>query len=179
MPRTLDGNLCEFGLMSARPMAARFVLGRDGMKSLASTEVLSETRGRLLSVRADDRARWGKMNATQMMRHLNCAYEVALGERSVGPLKGPPPAVLKFLALRSGIRWGKNMQTTPELVRVIAEPSDVAFDAFVGVTVERMEAVAGGRRWAVSHPMFGAMSAADWMRWGYLHADHHLRQFGR
>lgn len=29
------------------------------------------------------------------------------------------------------------------------------------------------------HPMFGPMSFADWMRWGYLHTDHHLRQFGR
>ena len=33
------------------------------MKSLASLEVLSEIRGRLRSVRVDDRARWGKMTA--------------------------------------------------------------------------------------------------------------------
>ena len=29
------------------------------------------------------------------------------------------------------------------------------------------------------HPFFGSMTAEDWWRWGYLHADHHLRQFGR
>jgi hypothetical protein len=29
------------------------------------------------------------------------------------------------------------------------------------------------------HPIFGPMSRENWMRWGYLHADHHLRQFGR
>jgi Protein of unknown function (DUF1569) len=28
------------------------------------------------------------------------------------------------------------------------------------------------------HPLFGRMSASSWMRWAYLHADHHLRQFG-
>lgn len=28
------------------------------------------------------------------------------------------------------------------------------------------------------HPIFGAMSEADWLRWAYLHAHHHLRQFG-
>jgi hypothetical protein len=39
--------------------------------------------------------------------------------------------------------------------------------------------VAKGTQWAESHPMFGGMTAKDWMRWGYLHADHHLRQFGR
>jgi hypothetical protein len=30
-------------------------------------------------------------------------------------------------------------------------------------------------RW---HPIFGRMSDAAWLRWGYLHMDHHLRQFG-
>jgi hypothetical protein len=28
------------------------------------------------------------------------------------------------------------------------------------------------------HPVFGKMSEAAWLRWGYLHMDHHLRQFG-
>jgi hypothetical protein len=27
--------------------------------------------------------------------------------------------------------------------------------------------------------MFGAMTRGDWLRWGWLHMDHHLRQFGR
>ena len=31
----------------------------------------------------------------------------------------------------------------------------------------------------VDHGMFGPMTHWDWMRWGYLHTDHHLRQFGR
>jgi hypothetical protein len=30
---------------------------------------------------------------------------------------------------------------------------------------------------ATPHPMFGSMQRADWLRWGWLHADHHLRQF--
>jgi hypothetical protein len=29
-----------------------------------------------------------------------------------------------------------------------------------------------------AHPHFGQMSERDWMRLAYLHADHHLRQFG-
>ena len=29
-----------------------------------------------------------------------------------------------------------------------------------------------------AHPFFGAMSSSAWLRWGYLHMDHHLRQFG-
>ena len=27
-------------------------------------------------------------------------------------------------------------------------------------------------------PIFGELTEWEWMRWGYLHADHHFRQFG-
>jgi hypothetical protein len=27
------------------------------------------------------------------------------------------------------------------------------------------------------HPLFGALTHEEWMIWGFLHADHHLRQF--
>jgi hypothetical protein len=33
-------------------------------------------------------------------------------------------------------------------------------------------------RSGVLHPIFGRMSSAQWLRWAYLHMDHHLRQFG-
>jgi len=32
--------------------------------------------------------------------------------------------------------------------------------------------------WPRSHPHFGKMSEAEWLRLAYLHVDHHLRQFG-
>jgi hypothetical protein len=149
------------------------------MKSLASLEVLSEIRARLRSVRVDDHPRWGKMTAKQMVRHLRCAYEVALGERSVEPLEGFPPVLMKWVALRSGLRWPKNVQTMPELRRAIKERSETEFDVQVRAVIEKMQTLATGKRCAPSHPMFGPMTEKDWMRWGYLHADHHLRQFGR
>ena len=150
------------------------------MKSLAAIEVLSETRARLRNVRLDDHRLWGKMTAKQMMRHLGCAYEIALGDREVGPVTtGMPPVMLKWLALRSGLRWTKNISTVPELKRALGENSEVEFDTVVRRVIEKMETLASGKRCAVTHPMFGPMTQEDWMRWGYLHADHHLRQFGR
>ncbi len=149
------------------------------MKSLASPEVLRETKERLRRLTPEDRALWGKMSVTQMVRHLSCAYDVALADREVAPMKGPPPWLLKFAALRSGLRWPKGTPTTPELVMALDEECGLAFSELVSAAIERMEAVARGMRWQTSHPMFGKMSAKDWMRWGYLHADHHLRQFGR
>jgi hypothetical protein len=149
------------------------------MKSLASREVLLETRERLRRLTPEDRALWGKMSATQMVRHLSCSYDVALADRRVGPMKGPPPWLLKFAALRSGLRWPQNTETTPEIKQALEEESTATFVELVDETVQKMGAVATGTRRNASHPMFGKMSAKDWMRWGYLHADHHLRQFGR
>src|SRR6201991_5054655 len=149
------------------------------MKSLASLEVLSEVRERLRSVRIDDHARWGSMTAKQMVRHLRCSCEVALGERNVEPRQVFAPVLVKFVALRSGGRWPKNIQTVPELKRAILEHSRSEFDMLVGAAIDKMEILATGTRHAPSHPMFGPMTDEDWKRWGYLHADHHLRQFGR
>jgi hypothetical protein len=149
------------------------------MKSLASVEVLSEIRVRLRSVRVDDHALWGKMTAKQMVRHLRCSYEVALGERTVEPLQKFPPVLMKWAALGSGLRWPKNVPTVPELKRAMKERSETEFDVLVCAVIEKMQMLATGTRYAPSHPMFGPMSDKDWKRWGYLHADHHLRQFGR
>jgi hypothetical protein len=149
------------------------------MKSLASKEVLVETKDRLHRLTPEDRALWGKMSVMQMLRHLSCSYDVALADREVGPMKGPPPWLLKFAALRSGLRWPKGTPTTPELIRALEEESAATFAELVDENVEKMMAVANGTRWQARHPMFGKMSVKDWMRWGYLHADHHLRQFGR
>ena len=136
------------------------------MKSLASGEVLSETKERLRRLTPEDRALWGKMSVAQMVRHLSCAYEVALADRDVAAVNGPPPWLLKFVALRSGLRWPKNTDTTPELVLALDESSTATFAELVDETIEKMEIVASGVRWQSSHPMFGKMSAKDWMRWG-------------
>jgi hypothetical protein len=149
------------------------------MKSLASAEVLSETRNRILRVRAEDRALWGKMTATQMVRHLGLACDIPLGERTVEPVMVPMPKLLKFMALRSGLQWGKGLKTPKELELALDEDCSAEFDELVAVAIAKMEMLLGEARCVETHPFFGQMTAGDWMRWGYLHADHHLRQFGR
>jgi hypothetical protein len=149
------------------------------MKSLASASVVAEMRERFRKLTEEDRPLWGKMTVRQMVKHLSCSYEVALGDRGASAVPGPPPWLIKFAALRVPLRWPKGTETTPELKRVLTEESAATLGELVEETIAKMEAVASGARWEESHPMFGRMSAKDWKRWGYLHADHHLRQFGR
>jgi hypothetical protein len=37
----------------------------------------------------------------------------------------------------------------------------------------------GRRDLSIPHPFFVRLTRAEWLRWGCLQADHHLRQFAR
>jgi hypothetical protein len=149
------------------------------MKSLLHGETLAEIRSRMDHLHPDRQRLWGKMNAHQMMCHLADSFEIALGTRQTTPLKTPlPPALMKWVAFHMPWKWPKNVPTT-----VVAEqgvggtpPADWYLDQSRLLLL--FETFSAKRTHWASHPMFRSMSTKDWMRWGYLHTDHHLRQFG-
>ena len=114
------------------------------------------------------------------MCHLRWAFPMATGERPTELIReGWRASAMKAFALRVPVAWPKNVPTVPEL-RVGAErmrTTNFGDDkaAMMGA-LERFLALTDNRN---PHSLFGAMETADWMRWGYLHTDHHLRQFGR
>jgi hypothetical protein len=151
------------------------------MKTLAREEDTAEILRRIRQVRPDSVRRWGCMSAHQMVCHLTDACRMALGETAVssatGRLRRP---VLKWVALYLPRPWPPGILTRPEIEQGIGGTPPGAFAADVG-ELERVLALVASRRpdfnWPV-HPIFGRMSHREWLRWAYLHADHHLRQFG-
>jgi Protein of unknown function (DUF1569) len=151
------------------------------MKTLARAGDRSEILRRVRLVSADARPRWGRMSAPQMICHLGDAFCMATGEMTTSPATGlVERTVVKWIALYAPFRWPPGIRTRPEIDAQVAgtKPGEFAAD------LARLEAVfalvtAEPRvfDWAV-HPIFGRMSDRDWLRWGYLHMDHHLRQFG-
>jgi hypothetical protein len=78
------------------------------------------------------------------------------------------------------VRWPPGIATTPEIEQGVGgtRPCDFAADvAQLEALVEQVTVQARTFDWR-PHPIFGRMSDAAWLRWGYLHMDHHLRQFG-
>lgn len=68
----------------------------------------------------------------------------------------------------------------PELDQQVGGTLPVEFDIDVRELrslVDRFTQQPKDFQWQ-SHPQFGQMSEKEWMRLGYLHTDHHLRQFG-
>lgn len=89
--------------------------------------------------------------------------------------------IVKWIALYLPLRWpGGRILTRPEIDQEVGgtKPGDFAGD--IATLESLVELITAPRRsfdWE-AHPIFGRMSDADWLRWGYLHMDHHLRQFG-
>ena len=152
------------------------------MKTLAQADTTAEILRRLHALESDSRARWGRMTARQMVRHLIDSARVAFGEVKVSDASSPlQRTIVKWIALYAPMQWPPEIETSAELDQVLgrgSSPGDFTADvAELAAITQRFAAQPPDTRWA-RHPIFGAMSHAEWLRWAYLHTDHHLRQFG-
>jgi Protein of unknown function (DUF1569) len=150
------------------------------VKTLASPRETAEIVRRLRALRPDSAARWGRMSVHQMVCHLSDACRMATGAEFVSDASGPLQRTLvKWIALYLPLPWPPGILTRPEIDQEFGgtRPSDFATDVAKAITLVQGLATAGNVDWP-PHPIFGRMSRAAWLRWGYLHTDHHLRQFG-
>ena len=121
------------------------------------------------------------MNARQMVSHLNDSFISAMGRKHVAidpdfRFRG----LIKWCALYMPTHWPHGVPTRPEIdqERDGTPPADFDEDrqTLVGLVHEFTRQPRGFQ--FHPHPMFLEMTGWQWMRWGWLHTDHHLRQFG-
>ena len=148
--------------------------------SLLDAAVCAKTRGRLASFHPEVVRRWGTLSAGGILCHLAGAYEMAAGDAAAAPRTGLfQRTVVRYGALYLPARWPQGVPTLPELVEgaPLVRPGDFADDRARLLTA--FDRFANAKHLAGrAHPIFGPLTHWEWMRWGYLHADHHLRQFG-
>ncbi len=150
------------------------------MKTLALQNETAELLQRLRNLRPDSPRRWGRMSARQMICHLADGFRMATGEKAVtirsGLLKR---TILKWVVLHGPLRWPPGISTCPEIDANQGGTRPLDFAADLAQVVALLEHFSKSRNidWR-PHPLFGRMTEAEWLRWGYLHVDHHLRQFG-
>jgi hypothetical protein len=151
------------------------------MRTLARPRDKADILRRLRTVRPESVGRWGRMSAPQMVCHLSDALRMGAGHKSVSPATGPlQRTILKWVVLYLPLRWPRGILTRPEIDQAQGgtRPCDFATDvAACEALLELITARPRSFDWQ-PHPIFGRMSDAAWLRWGYLHIDHHLRQFG-
>lgn len=132
---------------------------------------------RVENLRADRVGLWGRMSVGQMVWHLNEGLRMATGELPV-PSKGYGPlkrAVFKLVVFN--MPWPKGKaQTAPALMA--REEHDLAAELRrFPMLLEQVAMKDVSGPWP-SHPLLGEITGPEWSRLGYLHIDHHLRQFG-
>jgi hypothetical protein len=151
-----------------------------GKETLANAVDRRAILGRLGSMRPESSRQWGKMNAHQAVCHLCDSFRGVMGDRELSGKPFPLGGVIKWVALYTPLPWSHNLPTMPEVDQMKLGTPPVEFVADVGELdrlVERFSHVPHDFSWR-PHPFFGEMREKDWMRWGWLHMDHHFRQFG-
>lgn len=155
------------------------------MKTFADAASRTEVLERLRAVRADTPRKWGRMTAHQMICHCADACRMACGEVTPAELSGPlQRTLIKWIALYAPVPWpAGRIDTVVEMDQLgerfcgVAPREFTADVATLEALLARVAAQAGTGRWP-RHPIFGRLSEREWLRWAYLHMDHHLRQFG-
>jgi len=151
------------------------------MKHLGNPSIRQQVLQRIAGLRPEMQPLWGRMTAHQMLCHLRDSFQVAVGEKRASPAGSLlQHSLLKWAALYLPAPWPHGVPTRPEVEQGVGGTRPVAFrDDRIDLIfiIERFSDPNRPFRWA-AHPVFGRMSEREWLRWGYLHADHHLRQFG-
>jgi hypothetical protein len=113
-----------------------------------------------------------------MICHLADSFRCGLGERHATPATGfLERTLIKWIALGTSLPWLHGFPTRPEMEQGRGGTAPAEFEADraeLERLIERFSAPGGPRG---NHPIFGRLSEAEWLRWGYLHLNHHLRQF--
>ena len=152
------------------------------MRTLAHDRDKAEILRRLDALRPDSPRRWGLMSAHQAVCHLADSTRFALGQMGESMKAGLfDRTVIKFVALYLPLRWPPGIRTVPEVDQVRGggtKPVDFTKDVADLRALMQLMAAPTRKLEGRSHPIFGKMSDAEWLRWAYLHMDHHLRQFG-
>ena len=142
---------------------------------LHDPSVRDSLKQRVSSLRSNSERRWGRMSVDQMLWHLNCSMENALGRYDVRDQKLPlPNSVVKFLVLNLPWRKGRT-PTAPEFVAK-ASYDFTSEQARLLRLIDEVSAKSLDEPWGKSSFM-GPMTGRDWSRLQARHLDHHLSQF--
>jgi len=113
-----------------------------------------------------------------MICHLSDSFRAVMGERDISSATGVMKrTVVKWVALHTPFPWPHGFKTRPEADQELGGTKPVDFDVDMAGLLTIIERFSQSRTRS-PHPMFGDLSEWEWQRWGYLHLDHHLRQFG-
>lgn len=149
------------------------------LPNIFDSQVVAQILARLDKLTYNTQPQWGKMNAPQMLAHLNVTYNLAYERVAV-----KNNFIMKFIlktfvkkAVVNEVSYPKNTRTAP--VFIIADERDFEKEKAILIANLKDTAEKGARffegRVSVS---FGPLTAIEWNNMFYKHIEHHFTQFG-
>jgi oxepin-CoA hydrolase/3-oxo-5,6-dehydrosuberyl-CoA semialdehyde dehydrogenase len=137
---------------------------------------------RLEHLPAEQKGKWGLMNAQQMVEHVTSFFKISTGRLSF-PLVTPVEHLPKLRAfLWSDGEFRENTKAPGNIIP--AEPLP-AYNANMSIAIQKLEkeialffdSFKNDVSKKVLHPVFGELNYEDWIQLHYKHLLHHAKQF--
>ncbi|NJB82163.1 DUF1569 domain-containing protein [Wenyingzhuangia aestuarii] len=147
--------------------------------SIFNVATLAENKKRLDKLTTDSQPLWGKMDAAQMLAHLNLTYDTSRGRVRLELHPFMHFFVKTFLkkTIVDSKPYPKNAKTAPYFLvadsKVFEEEKSRLLQNMQWA-FEKGEAYFEGRLTA----SFGRLTAKEWSNLFQKHLDHHFQQFG-
>ena len=132
-------------------------------------------------LKGDEKAKWGKMNAQQMIEHVSAFFKVST-QKILFPLTTPAehlPKYKEFLLSEKEFKENTKAPVLPE------EPLPLRYSGMHQALDELRKSVADFFEFFKNdpakktlHPAFGELNFDEWVQLHHKHVIHHLKQFG-
>jgi hypothetical protein len=135
----------------------------------------------LQQLKGDEKGKWGKMNAWQMVEHLSAFFKVSTGKIHF-PLTTPAehlPRYKEFLMSDKEFRENTKAPVLPEEPLPLQYSTmDEALDHLGKSVDDFFYFFKDDPTKTTLHPAFGELNFDEWIQLHHKHVTHHLKQFG-
>ncbi len=137
----------------------------------------------LNNITSETNAKWGKMNAQQMVEHLAAIFNVST-EKIIFDLVTPEEHLPKYKEFLLSDKIFRENTKAPVTI-IGEEPLPFQYQSYNEAVENLHEAVENFEIFFKDtperkslHPVFGMLNFDEWILLHYKHVTHHLRQFG-
>lgn len=150
------------------------------MQNIFDAKDVQQYIDRINSLTPEAQQKWGKMNAEQVLAHLNVAYSMVFE-----PEKHKKPSfIAKFLLsnfvkpkLTNELPYKQNLPTSPAFIISNERNFEEEKKKLIG-NIQRVQQLGRIAFEGKEHLNFGKISAQGWNNMFAKHLNHHLEQFG-
>lgn len=150
------------------------------MQNIFDAKDVQQYIDRINSLTPEAQQKWGKMNAEQVLAHLNVAYSMVFE-----PEKHKRPSfIAKFLLsnfvkpkLTNELPYKQNLPTSPAFIISDERNFEEEKKKLIG-NIQRVQQLGRIAFEGKEHLNFGKINAQGWNNMFAKHLNHHLEQFG-